>query len=723
MNTNAILRNTIVTGIFATLFIPFIVSGSLFFPFITGKNFAFRILVEILFGVWAILALRDASYRPSFSLPLLAVGVLTLFVGIADIFSENPIKSFWSNYERMEGFVTLLHLLVYFLITISVFVKENLWIRFFQTSLGAAFLMSIYGVFQLMGAVKINQGGVRLDGTFGNATYLAIYMVFNIFIAAFLYVRRTEKSWLSYIYLGLMVLYTFILYHTATRGALLGFIGGVLVTAFLIALFERGRSDLRKVAIGIMATVLILVGGFFTIKDTSFVKESEVLSRFSSISLEETTTKSRFIVWDMAFQGFKERPFLGWGQESFNFVFNKYYDPRMYAQEQWFDRTHNVVLDWLIAAGLPGLVFYLSIFVAAFVAIWQRRAGFELSEKAVLSGMLVAYFIHNLFVFDNIGSYLLFFSILAYLSMRTARPFFGRELVINTGVVNRIFTPLVVVLVFTSLYFFNAKGLLANVELLQALSPQAGGYAQNIEKFKKALSYNSFGNQEIREQLIQASSNIKNASVDLSLKQSLFDLAKTEIEKQAVDVPTDARAHLFLGGLLNNYGLHKEAMPPLERALELSPNKQGILFEIGSVLLNLKDYDGALNRFKVAYDLEPTFLQAASLYATAAVYKGDNAFADSLLEKNFGTKVVADDPLIQAYVTTKQFSKVVVIWEKKVAENPSNPQFHLSLAASYFQMGRKVDAVREIRKVIELNPGFKTQGENYIREIEAGRMP
>ncbi len=726
MNTNTILRNTIVTGIFASLFIPFIVSGSLFFPFITGKNFAFRILVEILFAFWIILALRDRIYRPSFSWISVALTAFVAVVGIADIFSENPAKSFWSNYERMEGFITILHLYVYAVIVSSVFNKEALWIKFFQTSLGAAFLMSLYGLLQLMGAVKINQGGVRLDGTFGNATYLAIYMVFNIFLAGFLYVRRLGRDWLSYTYLTLAALYAFILYHTATRGALLGFIGGVLLTALIIALFEKEKQLLRKISLGIIVAVVFIIGSFFLLKETSFVKGSEVLSRFSSVSLTETTTKSRFLVWNMALEGFKERPFLGWGQESFNFVFNKYYDPGMHGQEQWFDRTHNVVLDWLIAAGAPGLLLYLSLFAAALFAIWRRQSGFGVSEKAVLTGLLAAYFFHNLFVFDNIGSFLLFFSVLAYLVTKSSRSFLkeeGERFVLDSGVVNRIAVPAVVILSLFSIYFFNAKGLLANFELIGALKPQSGGFAQNIENFKKALSYNSFGDQEIREQIIQTASNAKNASIDLSLKQAIFELAQKEMEKQIAEVPSDARGPLFLGGLLNRYGFYKEALTYLERARVLSPKKQGIFFEIGSVYINLGEYEKALREFRAAYELEPSFREAALLYAVGATYAGESAFSSELLTKTFGTDLETDDRLIQAYVNTKQYGKVVEMWEKKVADNPGIPQYHLSLAASYFQVGRRGDAVRQIRKVIELNPSFKAQGENYIREIEAGRTP
>ena len=103
----------------------------------------------------------------------------------------------------------------------------------------------------------------------------------------------------------------------------------------------------------------------------------------------------------MAIKGFKERPILGWGQENFNIVFNKHYNPLM-DQEQWFDRTHNIILDWLIAAGILGALSYLSLFVAVLVLIW-RRGTFTFVEKSILTGLFAAYFFHNMFVFDNLA--------------------------------------------------------------------------------------------------------------------------------------------------------------------------------------------------------------------------------------------------------------------------------------------------------------------------------
>ena len=82
--------------------------------------------------------------------------------------------------------------------------------------------------------------------------------------------------------------------------------------------------------------------------------------------------ETRFAIWHMAFEGLLARPITGWGQEGFNYVFNKYYDPTLWGQEQWFDRAHDVFLDWLVAGGVPALLLFLALFVSSVVALYRN---------------------------------------------------------------------------------------------------------------------------------------------------------------------------------------------------------------------------------------------------------------------------------------------------------------------------------------------------------------
>jgi len=349
---------------FANIFMPGV--GDLFFPFITGKNFFFRIVVEILLALWVFAALFDKKYRPRTSPVFWAVLATVGVLALSTIFGANPYRSFWSNYERMEGLVSFLHFFAYFVMLISVFKTEVDWRKFFYSTIFVSFIVTIYAYLQFLGRLEIHQSGDRLDATLGNSTYLAIYMIFHLALLAY-YAFKERRVWVKSVFTALLVLETPVVFLTATRGSILGLMGGVLLFALLIFLRDWGAENRRYkfIAAGAACAVFLAVGAFFVFKSTNFVQNNYVLSRFAQLSPEERTTKSRFIIWGMALEGFKKHPIFGWGPENFNLVFNKYYKASLWQQEPWFDRAHNVIFDWLIHGGALGLLAYFGAFFLA----------------------------------------------------------------------------------------------------------------------------------------------------------------------------------------------------------------------------------------------------------------------------------------------------------------------------------------------------------------------
>ena len=154
---NKTLKYVVLGGIFLIPFIPFIVANDFFFPFITGKNFAFRILVEIIFASWVAWALVDTSVRPRGSALVYAFVAFILSLGVSTLLAENTNKALWSNFERMEGYVTIVHLGAYFLVLTSVLNVEKLWKAFWNTSIGVSIALSLFGIGQIAGFFVINQ--------------------------------------------------------------------------------------------------------------------------------------------------------------------------------------------------------------------------------------------------------------------------------------------------------------------------------------------------------------------------------------------------------------------------------------------------------------------------------------------------------------------------------------------------------------------------------------
>lgn len=812
MKTNFYLKTAIIGGLFAVPFIPLIISPSLFFPFIAGKGFAFRILVEIIFALWLILALRDSDYRPRMSHILTLTSLFLGIILLADVLGVAPYKSFWSNFERMEGFVALFHHFLYFIVAGSILATERLWSLFFHSSIGVSLFIGLYSTLQLLGELVINQGGVRVDGTFGNAAYLASYLLVHIFIICFFLSRdrisrsgdvllsvalgsvsfliyyaihmarlgtevvqnagafvlvvalallvtsisiyATSRRAIWYIRFGEPVTYSLlalflgvILIYTATRGAILALIGGALLTAILVVLFERENKTARKIGIGALAGVVIVVGAFFLFKDSDLIRNHPALTRIASISLSEGAP--RFTIWNIGWQGFLERPILGFGQENFNYSFNTHYHPRMYAQEQWFDRAHNIFFDWLTAGGALGILSYLSLYGAAIWLIWKRDLkkgwlsrlmskihyvpdnSFSVTERSLLTGLIAAYLFQNIFVFDNIVSYILFFTILAYIHATHGQPLsdaWQKRLSFDIGFVNRVLAPLIVVILIAGLYVVNIRPIEAGSTLIQALrKQQEGNLEETYALYQKVFALKTFADSEAREQLIQTAINVVNSqNVDVTTKQKFLTLAKTELEKQLARTPDDARYVLFMGYLLNRTNQSLESIPYLERAVELSPKKQNMYFELGSAYLSAGMTTEAYETFKKAYEFETKYKEAAVFFAVGSLYADKKEEAVNALNQSYGTTTVSDDRLIKAFFEKQQWGLLMPILLERVASNPTSDQFRINLAAAYLQMKQPQKAIQELT-ILRGFPSVDEQGkamiDQWISDIKAGKNP
>ena len=724
------LRWTVIAGIFAVAVItPFYISTAMFFPYITGKNFFFRVVVEIIFALWLVLASLDARFRPKSSPVLWAVAATLSALILSTVFGANPYRSFWSNYERMEGLISHLHLAAYFLVLASVLKVETEWRRFFYAISASGALMAVYGYLQAFGITAISvQSGLRVDGSFGNASYMAIFIVFNVFLAAYLF-SIEKRNWLKSIFAGFVIFEIPIVFLTATRGAILGLVGGLILLALLFSFLSPERR-IRWASISVIASAILLALIFFLVQNSGFVERNYVFSRFRNLNFSERTIQSRFIIWGMSFEGFKEKPVLGWGIENYNQVFNKYYKPALWLQEPWFDRSHNIIFDWLVSSGILGLLAYLSLFCSALYVFWKKyisaKSPGSLVLAAIFSSLLAAYFFHDFFVFDNLISYIFFFSILGFahfLHRRSQEPDFRQQFFTPAHSFAAAFAAFGLIL---ALYFLNIKPILANTRLLHLLkdiNSQGQSVDLILSDFESILSLKTFGSGEAREQFGAYANVVAKSSLPQPVKDKVIQTSIRELERQVQDSPDDARGYIFLSSMYGNAGRHKDALAVIERALELSPRKQQIFFLLADTYLALGDNQKAYGAVKTAYESDPEFESAVKNFAVVAIISGRVSEAEEALIRHFGTIIVPDQSLITAYSRTGEFGKVRDIWLEFIRTEPKNAQYRVNLAATYMELGQPQEAINELEKAIELNPQFKEAGGYFINEIKAGRNP
>lgn len=729
------MRWGVISSLFAVLFVPLLIADgslipNLFFPYITGKNFIFRIIIELAAVLYILLALREPAYRPRASLIMWAMLAFVGWMALATLTSVDPVKSFWSNFERMEGYVGLLHLFVFFGIAGAVLTAEKLWDRFFNTSIGVSLVMGVYALMQglqLFGLHPSSQSGARADTTFGNATYLAVYMLFNVFLTFFMLARGKVSAGMQVFY-GLALALQFTgLYFTQTRGALLGAIGGIVVAAAWIAwrATRAEQATLRKAAVGGLVAVVVIAGGFVAFRE-QLQSVGGTIGRLASISFDEKTTRSRlFSIWPMALQGAAERPLSGWGQENFSYVFNKHYASEMWDQEPWFDRAHNQFLDWMIAGGFPAFLLYVSLFVLAAWAI--ARSELAVPSQAALIGLLAGYAFNNLFVFDNLMSSVYFFAILAFVHGLAHNPLPGRlwfsRPMSDHGMA--VAAPIVALVVAFAGWALNAPGMARAQALVQTLA-SAPEPAASLEGFKRALGPvlwpgTPLGQQEVTEQLMTyAGNSVANSQVPDALKQDFYTAAVGAAQALMERRPDDARLELFLSGLYSQFGQSQEAIRHAQRALELSPEKQQILFQLGLASVNAGEEKAALDAFKKAYELAPENEQALIYYAAGQYFLGRTAEGDRLLTDRFGSTIVDNQQLLQLYTNLKMHERTVAIWQQRVERNPNDFNTNLGLASAYYAANNSVATVEQLKKLQQIDHARAGQIQGLIDQIQSG---
>lgn len=439
----------------AAFFSVVIVMTSTFFPFIGGKYYFFRIAVELalasLILFWAFEAhdgWLSGRLKAVFRQPLvLAVSAFAAAFMLAVLFAHDPNAAFWSNYERGDGGFQMLHYYLFSLMLVLTHEREEEWRRLMKVSLVAAFLMIGYGIL----AAAFVQGFVggyynvdgqplspyflgrlfhpqaRFQGSLGNPAYVAPYLIFSVFYAFYLWWSSTSRrlgNALRYGGLIFALLIFFVL--SQTRGAFLGL--GAAGLSFFIYLLVTAPV-LRKKAGAVLLGLCLLFGLLFVFRESAFMQRLPG-NRFLTINLRELTAQTRFWTWGTAWQGFKERPILGWGPENFSTVFDKHFDPRHFVpgenRETWFDRAHSVFFDYFTETGLVGLLAYLAIFVVYYLKFFKTRLATSAKAeperthlvRALLFALPIGYLVQGLVLFDVLPIYLNLFFFFAFASYK-----------------------------------------------------------------------------------------------------------------------------------------------------------------------------------------------------------------------------------------------------------------------------------------------------------------
>ncbi len=652
------------------------------------KAVFFRSLVEIIFILYIFLLALDKTYLPQKNILLISVAFFYLVCFITSILGINFYRSFFGDLQRGEGLVLYLHLFIFFVVLSAVFHKKEDWMWFFRVSGLVNFFSCVAAILQQLNVYNFFSINSHISGTLSNPDLFANYIVLAFFIAVFmLFSEKNIKIKIAWI--ALAILDCYVLFFSKIRGAWVGFSAGIFICS-LYYFFKLNKKN--KIIVTCFAVIGILC------------LAAVIYANFNKIS----NLDGRGNIWKADWQAVKDRPILGWGNESAAFLYDKYsYNIKQSSDGVYFDRPHNKILEVLLYNGIIGLLAYLAIFAVIFYVLWKKRD----LRSFVLAGFFASGFMQNIFSFDNICTYILFFSALAFINFN-----YFPEKSISQPVENKfVFEKICLAFclsIFIGMFFYqiNIKPTLASMYFPKAVSLENSDMQASFAQYSKSISQ------------------------------------KTFYDKDLVLTFTDRMLYLLEDGFGRNI-----SSPILNKLLSLKPVLYGFLKskdelnkEIYEYIARIDEWDVLLyNSSESAKDMQEVLQEGGKIYPANPFFpqlmgelyiiEGKNSEGEKSITKSCDLDSLCNQALLYknigyAYFKNSDFLNAGNNFKKAVYESisyrkekladplPSTPQF-IDQVALFLYKQNKIDEAKKIyNDVLPIYPEYK---EIFLEHLKA----
>jgi putative inorganic carbon (HCO3(-)) transporter len=409
---------------------------SYWFP--TYNIFAFNKL--IVFKILAILLLLVTSLKIIFFPPTFSRSpwhffkkywlIPTIFIiglSLTMFSSIDPIRSFYGTVERQAGLSSYLYYFLWFvLVSFNVLTISNsrsseyrernvLVRRIVIVAALSGLLVALYGALQFVNIdfltwpepAYLTQ---RAFSSLGQPDFLASWLLLIIPLSAYLFLtsRHFFKKFFWLLALGIQ---SMALFMTGSRGGVIALLA--MIGIFLVYSLGTSAWTSRKKYLAIFIFLLVSLGALGILDYSSHGRVRQLMN------INNGSLGARVNLYESAANAISERPWLGYGLESGQDIFIKYYTPDwgIYGDVgQSADRAHNLFLDILLIAGAWGLILYSGLYYFVFNLIRDNLKNNRSDKLSVaLACGLAGYLFSLLFSFSFVSGETYFWLFLALL--------------------------------------------------------------------------------------------------------------------------------------------------------------------------------------------------------------------------------------------------------------------------------------------------------------------
>ena len=288
---------------------------------------------------------------------LFYLSLLFLISAFISLFFSVSISSSLPSFGLLLSFFIIFHLA-----RAVVTSKEDLRLVW-GTILMAGIGLSLLSLWYLLPFTIKPTGSLNLVFIKYGHNHLAEYLPFVLFPSLFLFLKGQKKQKLFF---GILSLFFFIiLILTFSRTSLLFF------PLILALIFYRQRSLVKKkfkpLIFLLIALPLLFLTGILIFSHSKFGYQVAASGDYFLNSIAKPLIfEKRIVYWQQAWQGFLERPLLGWGLGTFRFVSLRFRD----LLHHYSTFTHNFYLQILVETGIFGITFCLWFLIKSFKKIF-----------------------------------------------------------------------------------------------------------------------------------------------------------------------------------------------------------------------------------------------------------------------------------------------------------------------------------------------------------------
>ena len=680
--------------------------------------------------------------------------IFIIGLGVTLFFSINQTQSIFGSYNRQAGYLSFLFYFLWFIIvTFNIFFTdnsinkkdpknnfENKINRIILTAVFSSFLVSLYGILQILGIDFLRWPNEplltrRTLSTFGQPNFLASWLLLVIPLSVyfiFKYKQKLFKFFFSLILLAQLAC----LFFTSSRGGFVALVLTIFLFIVYLIFFVRLKS-IQKIFISFGLLILM----FFGLWGLNYFLPGRITSLFD---MNSGSQAARVNFFQAAADAIIKKPFFGYGIENGGEVFIGYY------QSDWgvfgdvsstTDKAHNLILDLILTSGYWGLfcfsILYYFFFRLAYKNISQNKMR-ALSLALSLGG--AAYLFSLMFSFPIVAGEVYFWLFLGLLAAINA----GQnktEVEIGTNNIEKIktkrkiFYSITLKILLLGFFFtvvcwgiyYEFKVLVADYYFNQFY------YALNRKEYFTAFTLSDYFAQEktnpvnreyyyyfLGDKLSDFYPDVKELSV---LKVAREKLLEADINLSPLNYE-NVYAKGKINSTLGNYALAEEYFYELIRR---APYWPATYVELGRLFTREKKISEALTNYQLALVSLPDlnddrlnefhkeiinlyrkviFREMGDLYSSVKDYEKAERYYQLAYRADINDftllKKIAD-----TYYLRGNLNEALKYNERGARRNPNDYNWAFSIATLYKEIGDKANAILFLEEAIKLAPEEK----------------